>query len=443
MKTPPVPTSRAPLAALALALLLGGAEASAQVPDSFVPELPPVGSTEKDEEPTKDYKPKGPGATFSAHRKSSTYVLADVMPKLAEVLAKSSPESGDEQTWRSLAARAGVAWDESRRYKAAGERPSDQDEWEKQNRGFLRMLLDDGAVLVSWRYLRTKRAKELQKEADDAPARLEEIRKTVEEVDPLWTTAKKYALDGGPGIPRSELEKAKAAYAALRDKKFLVEAAYGAANAAYTYAKTENASKPSLDPYFKEKAALKHWRNAVADFPKVDSQYPGFLAHWAALAETGFNAEVKAWENMQKAFEPITTHKLLGDAPHRLCAVTRRASECVQPTLDLLAKALAGAGNALAADEKRLKEDTDLSAKERTRWFELLRATDARKEARLKAAVDSARTDSEKRAAERALKEHTDAAKAADDEMKQLETTHKERRKALGLPPDDWAVNRG
>lgn len=443
MKTSHVPPSRALLAAVALALLLGGADAPAQVPDSFIPELPPVGSTEKDEEPTKDYKPRGPGATFSAHRKSSTYVLADVMPKLVDVLAKSSPESGDEQTWRSLASRAGVAWDDSRKYKAAGERPSDQDEWEKQNRDFLRMLLDDGALLVSWRYLRTNRAKELQKEADGAPARLEEIRKTVEEVDPLWTTAKKYALDGGPGIPRSELEKAKAAYAALKDRRPLVEAAYGAANAAYAYAKTENASKPSIDPYFKEKAALKHWRNAVADFPKVDSQYPGFLSHWAALAETGFNAEVKAWENMQKAFEPITTHKLLGDAPHRLCAVTRSASECVQPTLDLLAKALAGAGNALAADEKKLKEDTDLSAKERTRWFELLRATDARKEVHLKYAVETARTDSERRDAEKALKEYTDAAKAADAEMKQLETTHKERRKALGLPPDDWAVNRG
>ncbi|HMM33798.1 MAG TPA: hypothetical protein PKA62_03560, partial [Thermoanaerobaculia bacterium] len=294
----------------------------------------------------------------------------------------------------------------------------------------------------SWRYLRTKRAKELQKEADDAPARLEEIRKTVEEVDPFWTTAKKYALDGGSGIPRSELEKAKAAYAALKDKRTLVEAAYGAANAAYAYAKTENASKPSIDPYFKEKAALKRWRNAVADFPKVDSPYPGFLAHWAALAETGFNAEVKAWESMQKAFEPITTNKLLGDAPHRMCAVIRRPSECVQPTLDLLAKALAGAGNALAADEKKLKEDTDLWAKEGPRGCALLRATEPGREARLRMAVEAAPTDSERRDAEKALKEHNDAAKAADAEMKRLETTHKERRKALGLPPDDWAVNR-
>lgn len=443
MKTAPVPTSRVPLAALALAALLGGADVAAQVPDSFMPELPPIGSTEQEEEPTKDYKPKGPGATFSAHRKSSTYVLADVMPKLVEVLAKSNPESGDEQAWRSLAGRAGMAWDDSRKYKAAGERPSDQDEWEKQNRGFLRMLLDDGALLVSWRYLRTKRAKELQKEADDAPARLEEIRKTVEEVDPLWTTAKKYALDGGSGLSRADLEKAKVAYAALKDKKVLVESAYGAANAAYAYAKTENASKPSIDPYFKEKAALKHWRNAVADFPKVDSQYPGFLTHWAALAESGFNAEVKAWENMQKAFEPITTHKLLGDAPHRTCAVIRRPSECVQPTLDLLAKTLAGAGSALAADEKKLKEDTDLSARERARWFELLRSTDPRKEARLSNAVNAAGTDAERRDAEKALKEYADAAKAADAEMKQLEMTHKERRKALGLPPDDWATNRG
>ena len=57
-------------------------------------------------------------------------------------------------------------------------------------------------------------------------------------------------------------------------------------------------------------------------------------------------------------------------------------------------------------------------------------------------AVETAKTDSEKRDAEKALKEFTDAAKVADDEMKKLEKTHKERRKALGLPPDDWAVSR-
>lgn len=307
MKNRRRPIPRPALAALALSSLLAASRSPAQVLDSMLPEMAPVGSEKKEEEPAKDYRPKGPGATWSAHRMSSTYVLVDLMPKLVEILGKSSPATADEQTWRSLCSRAGMAWDDSRKYKPSGERPADQDEWEKQNRDFLLCLLDDGALLVTWRNSRTTRARELQKAADDAPARFEEIRKTVEAVDPIWKDAKKYALDGGSGLKKADLEKAREAYSALRDNQSVIGAAYGAARTAITYAKTENGTKPFMDLYYKEKASLKKWRNAVAEFPKVDKQYPGFLAHWAALAETGFQAEVKAWEAMQKAFEPLTS----------------------------------------------------------------------------------------------------------------------------------------
>ena len=439
MKNRHRPSPRAALAALALASSLFAARSRAQVLDSMIPEMNPVGSEKPEVEPPKDYRPKGPGATWSAHRMSSTYVLVDLMPKLGEILGKASPAAADEQAWRSLCGRAGTAWDESRKYKPSGERPADQDEWEKQNRDFLKSLLDDGALLVSWRQLRTARAKELQKAADDAPARFEEIRKTVEAVDPVWKDAKKWALEGGAGMKKADLEKAREAYAALRDNRSVVEAAYGAARAANTYAKTDNASKPSMDPYYKEKASLKKWRNAVAEFPKVDKQYPGFLSHWAALAEAGFQAEVKAWEAMQKAFEPVTSFKLLAGSAGGMCAIDRRASECIQPTLDLLAKTIAGGGSALAADEAKLKEDADLTAKERARWFELLRKLEPVKEARLTRAVEQAETDDEKRIAEKALKEYLDLAKAAQAEMAEIERTHRERRKKLGLPPEEWA----
>jgi hypothetical protein len=439
MKNRRRPIPRPALAALALSSLLAASRSPAQVLDSMLPEMAPVGSEKPEVEPAKDYRPKGPGATWSAHRMSSTYVFVDLMPKLGEILAKSSPATADEQTWRSLGGRAGMAWDDSRKYKPSGERPADQDEWEKQNRDFLKSLLDDGALLVSWRQLRTARAGELQKAADDAPARFEEIRKTVEAVDSIWKDAKKYALDGETGMKKVDLEKAREAYAALRDKRSVVEAAYGAARTAYSYAKTENALKPSIDPYLKEKASLKRWRNAVAEFPKVDKQYPGFLSHWAALAETGFQAEVKAWEAMQKAFEPITSFKLLSGTAGGMCAVDRRASECIQPTLDLLAKTLAGAGTALAADEAKLKEDTDLTARERARWFELLRKVDAVKEARLLRAVDQAESEDAKRAAEKDLKGYRDLVKASQTEMDEIQKTHRERRKKLGLPPEEWA----
>lgn len=431
------PIPRPALAALALSSLLAASRSPAQVLDSMLPEMAPVGSEKKEEEPAKDYRPKGPGATWSAHRMSSTYVFVDLMPKLGEILAKSSPAAADEQTWGSLCRRAGTAWDDSRNYKPSGERPADQDEWEKQNHDFLKSLLDDGALLVSWRQLRTARAKELQKAADDAPARFEEIRKTVEAVDPIWKDAKKYALDGEFGkMKKADLEKAREAYSALRDNRSVLEAAYGAARTAITYAKTENASKPSMGPYLKETASLRKWRNAVAEFPKVDKQYPGFLAHWAALAESGFQAEVKAWEAMQKAFEPLTSMKLLAGSAGAVCATDRRASECIQPTLDLLAKAIAGAGSALAADEAMLKEDKDLTARERARYFELFRKIDDRKEVRLLRAAEQAETEDAKRAAEKDLKEYRDLANQARAEMAEIVKTHQERRKKLGLPPE-------
>lgn len=437
MKNRRRPIPRPALAALALSSLLAAGRSPAQVLDSMLPEMAPVGSEKKEEEPAKDYRPKGPGATWSAHRMSSTYVLVDLMPKLGEILGKPSPTTADEQTWRSLCSRAGTAWGDSRTYKPSGERPADQDEWEKQNRDFLKSLLDDGALLVFWRQLRTERAKELQKAADDAPARFEEIRKTVEAVDPVWKDAKRYALEGEFGkMKKSDLEKAREAYAALRDSQSAIGAAYGAARAAITYAKTENASKPSMDPYLKEKASLKKWRNAVAEFPKVDKQYPGFLAHWAALAESGFQAEVKAWEAMQKAFEPLTSMKLLAGSAGGICATDRRASECIQPTLDLLAKSIAGGGSAVAADEAKLKEDKDLTARERARYFELFVKIDDRKELRLGKAVEQAETEDARRAAEKALKEYLDVAKAARAEMADILKTHQERRKKLGLTPE-------
>lgn len=436
MKNRRRPIPRPALAALALSSLLAASRSPAQVLDSMLPETAPVGSEKKEVEPEKDYRPKGSGATWSAHRMSSTYVLVDLMPKLVEILGKSSPAAADEQTWRSLCGRAGMAWDDSRNYKPSGERPADQDEWEKQNRDFLLSLLDDGALLVSWRNLRTARARELQKAADDAPARFEEIRKTVEAVDPIWKDAMKYALAGGSGLKKADLEKAREAYSALRDNQSVIGAAYGAARTAITYAKTENGTKPFLDLYYKEKASLKKWRNAVAEFPKVDKQYPGFLAHWAALAETGFQAEVKAWEAMQKAFEPLTSGKLLAGSAGAICATDRRASECIQPTLDSLAKTLAAAGSAVAADEAKLKEDTDLTARERARYFELYRKIDDRKELRLGKAVEQAETEEARRTAEKALKEYLDLAKAAQAEMAEIVKTHRERRKKLGLPPE-------
>ena len=438
MKNRRRPIPRPALAALALSSLLAASRSPAQVLDSMLPEMAPVGSEKKEEEPAKDYRPKGPGATWSAHRMSSTYVLVDLMPKLVEILGKSSPATADEQTWRSLCSRAGMAWDDSRKYKPSGERPADQDEWEKQNRDFLLCLLDDGALLVTWRNSRTTRARELQKAADDAPARFEEIRKTVEAVDPIWKDAKKYALDGGSGLKKADLEKAREAYSALRDNQSVIGAAYGAARTAITYAKTENGTKPFMDLYYKEKASLKKWRNAVAEFPKVDKQYPGFLAHWAALAETGFQAEVKAWEAMQKAFEPVKKGEIRASSPYKDCPWDSKPSECIQKTLDALATAIAAAGKKVEGAESKVLEDKAATEKEYVRYLELIRKWDDRKEIRLLYTIDTAATDAEKKQAEKELKEYRAALKKAEEDIVKLKETHKARRKVLGLPPEDW-----
>lgn len=438
MKTLRTANSRLAFVCVALGALLLGREGRGQALDSMIPEMKPVGSDETVEEPRKSYTTK---AAFSwpASRRFSEHVIEEYQPKLLELLRKASPEVSDSRTWTAIGARLGESWLESRQHGKTGERPADQDEWDKQHKAFLLGIVNDGSRVVDWRSIRATRAKDLQKSADDAPSRLAEIRKNMAVVDPLFAEVKRYSGEGGATWNKEKLEAARRAHAALEESFSLAVSTYGAINVAWSYARVENSQKPSMDVYPTEKAALKRWRSAVGDFPKVQKIYTEPLTQWAKLAESGLDAEVKAWENLQKAFAPVTSGELTRGSPYAICSTDKAPQECLRLFTDKLAGLLIGQGKVVEGAAAKQKEEADASAKERARVLELLRVTDDRKEYRLIEAVERAQTDTERSQAEKELAEYRKAVKAADAESDKIRETHKARRKSLGLPPEDWS----
>lgn len=438
MKTRRTANSRLAFVCVALVALLLGREGRGQALDSMIPEMKPVGSDEKVEEPRKSYTTK---AAFSwpASRRFSEHVIEEYQPKLLELLKKASPEATDSRTWTAIGAQLGESWLESRQHGKTGERPADQDDWDKQHKAFLRGILSDGSRVVDWRSTRATRAKDLQKSADDAPSRLAEIRKNMAVVDPLFAEVKRHANDYGTSWDREKLDAARKAHAAFAESFSLAVSTYGAINGAWSYAQVENRNRPSMDVYTTEKAILRGWRSAVSDFPKVQKIYTEPLTQWAKLAESGLDAEVKAWESLQKAFAPVTSGELTKGSPYAICSTDKPPRECLNLFLDKLGLLLIGQGKVVEGAAAKQKEDADASAKERARVLELIRVTDDRKEYRLIEAVERAQTDTERSQAEKELAEYRKTVKAANAEIEKIRETHKARRKSLGLPPADWS----
>ena len=345
----------------------------------------------------------------------------------------------DSRTWTAIGARLGESWLESRQHGKTGEQPADQDEGDKQHKAFLLGIVSDGSRVVAWRSIRATRPKDLQKSADDAPSRLAQIRTNLAVVDPLFAEVKRYANDDGTSWERKKLDAARKAQAALRDSLSLAASTYGAINAAWSYAQVEIRNRPSMDVYTTERAILKRWRSAVGHYPKVQKIYTEPLTQWAKLAESGLDAEVKAWESLQKVFAPVTSGELTKGSPYAICSTDKPPRECLNLFLDKLALLLIGQGKVVEGAAAKQKEDADASAKERARVLERRRVTDDQKEFRLIEAVERALTDTERSQAEKELAEYRKAVKAADAESEKIRETHKARRKSLGIPPEDWS----
>jgi hypothetical protein len=235
------------------------------------------------------------------------------------------------------------------------------------------------------------------------------------------------------------LKEAQDAYAELKGKSDQVASTYSAIHRAYEYAVKDMAEKPRKSLSTDEEATLKNWKTAVATYPLVQKIYTQPVQEWAKLFEAAYDADVKAWEAMQKAFEPVKKGEIRSASPYKDCPWESTPKECIQKSLEALATAIAGAGKKLEGAEARISEDKVLAEKEYRRILELIRLGSPEEENKLLLAAARAKTDDELAQAEKKIREFRASAKKYDEEIAKIKREHRDRRKGLGIPPEDWA----
>ena len=425
-------------AAVLAATLLLGTPASAQVPGSFYPEGENPFAEKKEDTREKTYVQKT-ALRWELSRRYSEHVIEEYLPKFEAIVKRSKPQTSDFTDWRTLGGQLYVSWEESREHEKTGTRPSDQSDWEKQHASFLGGIKLGGASLMLWRDGVAAETATFQKEADEAAGRFEEIRKNMKVTDPVWSKAIEIAAGAsGATWNREKLKEAQAAYAELKGKRDQVASTCSAIQRAYEYAVKDKAEKPRTLLSTDEQVTLKNWMTAVSIYPLVQKIYTQPVQEWAKRIQGGYDADVKAWEAMQKAFEPVKKGEIRASSPYKDCPWDSKPSECIQKTLDALATAIAAAGKKVEGAESKVLEDKAATEKEYRQYLELIRKWDDRKELRLLYTIDTAATDAEKKQAEKELKEYRAALKKAEEEIVKLKEGHKARRKALGIPPEDW-----
>lgn len=437
MKTTLSPILPVRLAALLGAAFLLGTNGLAQVPDSLLPDIESPFQEEKKDTREKTYIQKT-ALRWELSRRHSEHVIEEYLPKF-EAIVKRKPGSSDFTEWRTLGAQLFTSWEESRKHEKTGTRPSDQDAWDRQHSSFLAGIAGK-PTLLSWREAVAISAAAFQKEADEAPGRFDEIRRDMQATDPVWAKAIEIAAAGsGATWNKEKLKEAQDAYANLKRMRDQVDSTYSALRQAYLYAAKDHAEKPRTRLTTDEEATLKNRKTAVSTYPLVQKIYTQPVQEWAKLFEAAFDAEVKAWEAMQKAFEPVKSGSIRSSSPYKNCSWDKRVTECVQKTLDDLASAIAAAARKIEGADAKTSEDKSLTEKEYRRLLELSRSISAEEWRKVELAELRARTDEEMADAERKMKEFRATAKKVADESAKVKAEHKARRKALGIPPEDWA----
>lgn len=363
-------------------------------------------------------------------RRLSEQALEEYLPKAAEVMkAFNSSELDAEMKWVQALERAANAWYDVILYqKKSDNPPADQKEWSDEYNDFLLTLRDKGKLMVVRMARRAQSIEIMTRAAENAPVKLEELTKNWQEADAVLAEAKNMMYGSWS---REQLKNAPALLERVKTAVNLLSAAVPSLLSMRDYAMNRGA-KPDFAT--EEQSIINLWKGLPDTKSVVQKSFRQMPKDWIPIIQARRDAEVKAWEAVVKAYEPVVNKTINSSFKYYNGQAWDSLVDAARRDQDFIFRKIVGEGNAASFTREQEKAEEELTKKERARLVEINSLQSPYIERKLQLALINADSDSEKKTAEAAMAKYkADKAKLLA-ESKQIIEKHNQRRKKLGMP---------
>ncbi len=351
------------------------------------------------------------------------------LPKAGIVLKDpDSREFEAQRKWSESIGKAYTDWSDVLLYqKKSDNPPGDQKEWAADYNLFLSELSENGKWVARWLGQQNLFIENWTKAAENAPLKIEELKKNMREADAvlaevkdmMYETWSKDQLKNAPAL----LERAKRAAA-------LLEAAVGSMLGMYE-AGVNMGGKPEYSDMVRP--ILNGWKSLPDGQSAVLKPLRQLPKDWLPIVQARLDAAGKAFDAAKKAYEPILK-KTINSGCQRFNGTNWESfREAAWRDVDYLSVKIAGEGRHAAIAAELQKAEDETVEKEKRRLVEINQKVNPGLESRLILALDNADSDGEKAAARAALAKYRAEAAELMKESDQIIEKHRQRRKKLGL----------
>ncbi|MCJ7610883.1 MAG: hypothetical protein MUP19_01360, partial [Candidatus Aminicenantes bacterium] len=234
-------------------------------------------------------------------RRLSEQALEEYLPKAAEVMkAFNSSEFDAELKWAQALERAANAWWDVLLYqKKSGVAPADQKDWSDEYNDFLLTLRDKGKLMVVRMARRAQSIEMMTRAAENAPVKLEKLKNNWQEADAVLAEAKNMMYGSWS---REQLKNAPALLERVKTAVNLLSAVIPSLIDMRDYAMNRGA-KPDFAT--EEQSIINLWKGLPDTKSVVQKSFRQMPKDWIPTVQARRDAEVKAWEAVVKAYEPV------------------------------------------------------------------------------------------------------------------------------------------
>jgi hypothetical protein len=393
--------------------------------------LPPAarGQQEEAQSEEKTFIKDAP-LSWELARRLSEQALEEYLPKAAEVMkAFNSSEFDAELKWVQALERAAGAWFDVILYqKKSDNPPADQKEWSDEYNNFLLTLRNNGKLMVVRMARRAQSIEMMTRAAENAPVKLEKLKKDWQEADAVLAEAKNMMYGSWS---REQLKNAPALLERVKTAVNLLSAVIPSLISMRDYAMNRGA-KPDFAT--EEQSIINLWKGLPDTISVVQKSFRQMPKDWIPIIQARRDAEVKAWEAVVKAYEPVVNKTINSSFKYYNGQVWDSLVDSAKRDQDFIFRKIVGEGNVDSFTSGQEKAEEELTKKERARLVEINSLQNPYIENKLQLALINADSDSEKKAAEAAMAKYKADKAKLDAEYKQIIEKHNQRRKKLGMP---------